>query len=423
MLLDVAAIAAQASALVIWPLVEGRYVLYMIPVSMIFISVGWWENFVTEDSPIPFISTLAKEKKELKNKTYFMYAILAPWKCILFFITMVMVIIIREGNSQFLFDTFFEAFKPHIINITEIEPMVGDSDANLGEAIANGFGTITETSIWTPLSVWLINIMATYICYAFGKFACKIMIQTFSFAFPVNLSVPVLLTALIVMCGKYNRDECSLFYIIPGYLFFTTPSITYLNDFIAHQYSWIWLIWLLSQTWITIHIWTNNNEKLSSTENLFFKPMYDAYLIDQSVALNRRKNVHAVSIRSSTVTDPLEVNKNNITRIYACGTMWHETKEEMVEFLKSIFRMDEDQCAHRIVRNYLQFNLPSYYEFETHVLFDDAYVRTSQDDMDPHVNQYVLDLIESVSVAASEYTKLMYVFDPQLYTQLHMAAG
>lgn len=58
-------------------------------------------------------------------------------------------------------------------------------------------------------------------------------------------------------------------------------------------------------------------------------------------------------------------NRDNITRIYACATMWHETKEEMVAFLKSVLRLDEDQCAHRIVRNYLQYNLPNYYELES----------------------------------------------------------
>ncbi|KAJ8965259.1 hypothetical protein NQ317_019736 [Molorchus minor] len=155
MLLDVAAIAAQASALVMWPLVEGRYVLYMIPVSSL--HFRWMK-----DSPYHFISTLAKgRKKELKNKTYFMYAILAPWK---------------SAHNQYYRE--YDDIQIMLQNYKN-RTMVGDSDANLGEAIANGFGTITETSIWTPLSVWLINIMATYICYAFGKFACKIMIQTF----------------------------------------------------------------------------------------------------------------------------------------------------------------------------------------------------------------------------------------------------
>lgn len=131
--------------------------------------------------------------------------------------------------------------------------------------------------------------MCTYICYAFGKFACKIMIQAYSFALPINLAVPVLLTGLVAICGRYNKDECAYAYLIPEYLFFNVPSLYYLNEFIAHQHSWIWLIWLLSQCWITVHIWTNNNERLASTEKLFFRPMYDAFLIDQSIAQNRRK--------------------------------------------------------------------------------------------------------------------------------------
>lgn len=58
-------------------------------------------------------------------------------------------------------------------------------------------------------------------------------------------------------------------------------------------------------------------------------------------------------------------DSDSTVRIYACGTMWHETKEEMVAFLKSIIRMDEDQCAHRLVRNYLLFHKHYYYEFES----------------------------------------------------------
>lgn len=45
--------------------------------------------------------------------------------------------------------------------------------------------------------------------------------------------------------------------------------------------------------------------------------------------------------------------------------MWHETKDEMMEFLKSIMRMDEDQCARRVAQKYLRVVDPDYYEFES----------------------------------------------------------
>lgn len=54
--------------------------------------------------------------------------------------------------------------------------------------------------------------------------------------------------------------------------------------------AWVWLLWLLSQTWITIHIWTPKAERLASTEKLFVIPMYNGLLIDQSMALNRKRD-------------------------------------------------------------------------------------------------------------------------------------
>jgi len=55
---------------------------------------------------------------------------------------------------------------------------------------------------------------------------------------------------------------------------------------------------------------------------------------------------------------------DHVTRIYACTTMWHETKVEMMEMLKSIFRMDEDQSARRVAQQWLQVVDPDYYEYE-----------------------------------------------------------
>lgn len=166
---------------------------------------------------------------------------------------------------------------------------MGTSHVNYTDAVSSITSITMETSFWTPLLVFLLNIGTTYMCYAFSKFACKIMIQSLSLALPITLTVPVLLTALVSICGMYNESECAYADSIPMYLFWETPPLTYLEDFVGHQHAWIWLVWLLSQSWITIHIWANDHDKLMSTEKLFFKPMYDAFLIDQSVAMNRRR--------------------------------------------------------------------------------------------------------------------------------------
>lgn len=292
---DALAVLAQASSFIIWPLIEDKPILYMIPVSVILISVGWWENFVSEKAPLEFIRDLAKQKREgsskKKNRVYFLYMFISPLKCILFLTATILIFYLRENSVDFLFDNFDIAFRNHNINISEIEPVITSATSpNYDEAIRNGLGTVHPTHYMTAVGVFLTNIISTYLCYVFGKFACMVMIQEFGFAFPLNLSVPVLLSALVGVCGVYTKNECAFTWAVPEYLFFQSPPVYFLNDFVSHQHAWVWLLWLLSQAWVTIHIWSPRCHRLASTEQLFVRPMYDFFFIDQSLALNRRKN-------------------------------------------------------------------------------------------------------------------------------------
>lgn len=210
----------------------------------------------------------------------------------------------------------------------------------------------------TPIYVLLIHIFITLATRIFGIFACKIRIQPLSYAFPLNLTIPVTISLLLILCGMRNNDPCVFHGIIPSYLFFTSPPVYNLLDYIIQSHVWVWILWMLSQTWITFYIWSNSLQRMSKADKLYILPIYDGLLIDQSLMLNRRQ-FEQKEIKESTSKE------NLITRIFVCATMWHETRDEMMEFLKSIFRMDEDQSARRLAKEYFKTEDSDYYEFES----------------------------------------------------------
>ncbi|XP_018021745.1 chitin synthase chs-2 [Hyalella azteca] len=432
-LVDILALICQVSSFFVWPILEMQKEganlthIWTIPFAVFLTSFGWWENYVDNKSKMSFVKYLGDVKKRLWRTRYFIFMFVSLLKILVFFGVMILTMGIRLDND---FATLFDlsrAFSSHTINVTETRQLLPGNiltdvpvqDVQKLEVMAQ-IGSNSST----PVYVFLIQVLASYICYIFGKFACKICIQGFSFAFPVNLTIPVSISLLITACGLRTEDVCA-FDFMPGYLFWECKNGDILTDFLKNDYAWIWLLWLLSQTWITLHIWTPKCERLASTEKLFVSPMYNSMLIDQSLALNRRRDddpdLKADEITTlseehepehyetiSLDTDSSNTNatsksvkgSDHITRIYACATMWHETKDEMMEFLKSILRMDEDQSARRITLKFLNIVDNDYYEFETHIFFDDAFEISDHNDDENVVNSFVRLLVELIDEAA-----------------------
>lgn len=292
-LIDFIAILCQITGFIIWPILENRPVLWLIPFACISISCGWWENYVCSQSSVRTIRALGKIKDDLKLTRYFNCMFLSIWKIILFFCSMFVIYWINGDDPSNLLSLFNDGFGPHKIVVDEVGSSVSLSLPDLLKSAQITDSIDIESNNYTIVYVILIQVLASYFCYIFGKFACKILIQGFSYSFPVNLTIPIVVSVLIAACGIRIGDPCFFHGTIPDYLFFESPPVFRLNDFISKQMAWSWILWLLSQTWITLHIWTPKCERLATTEKLFVNPMYSGLLIDQSMALNRRRDDQA----------------------------------------------------------------------------------------------------------------------------------
>ncbi|KAI1291990.1 Chitin synthase 8 [Halotydeus destructor] len=426
--MDFLSLAAQFSAFIIWPFTAQATsdVAYLIPVASLLISMGWWENYVNKSAPFAFVRGLASLKDNLHRCRYFLFIFISCWKIVVILVTMLLSRYMIDGSVGYLFTNFKAAFSQHKILIVRDRSDLSSLATHDHHVGIEGEWIELDSSSATPLTMLLLQVVASWLCYVVGKFACKIMIQGFSYAFPLSLTVPISISVLVASCGVYIEDSCSFTSMLPRYLFWTCPAEPYINESFLSFHSLMWILWVLSQTWITIHIWIPKCERLASTEKLFVNPMYCAAIIDQSLAMNRRRDDEAdiktddinvdtdglinldASQHYETISEsPDEKSIKNghredtITKVIACATMWHETTDEMVQMLKSVFRMDEDQCARRNAQKYLRIVDPDYFEFEVQIYFDDAFELCDENDEDMIVNQFVKKLVEVIDEAAS----------------------
>ncbi|GFU39413.1 chitin synthase chs-2 [Nephila pilipes] len=404
--LNLFALMAQAS-IFIWIAVKPDFNLSIqifTLIGVILVSFAWWENFVGSNSP----KCLNSMREDIDNSRHFIYIFISIWKMILIFNSFLIYLFFTNENIKMFLVGLPESFKKHNLSVTWPE-IDGHNIPSTLQPPRTLHLMDESTQVFLPLIVAGIHVLASFVCYSCGKFVCKICIQGFSYALPVLLTVPSTMILLDVAC----KNECVFKRMVTKHHFWKCPD--HQSDFFAEGTGYFWILWLVSQVWITIHLWSPQSERMAATSKLFVNPLYCTILIDQSLALNRRRNEKIDSETHSRLeNDETEIQVEDVPRIFACATMWHETPDEMEQLLKSIMRMDVHQCSQKTIQDGLEIRNPDYYEIEAHIFFDDAFVVSDENDDKMTINNFVRDLIEAVDTAASKVYKKCKKPDPPL---------
>nr|XP_021323454.1 uncharacterized protein si:ch211-264e16.2 isoform X1 [Danio rerio] len=137
------------------------------------------------------------------------------------------------------------------------------------------------------------------------------------------------------------------------------------------------LFWWLGLVLSTVYIWFLKIHRIERTQDLFVQRMYEGAFLEQSLLLNTRFEIRK-KIKDKKCAQ--------IIRVFLCATMWHETYDEMMKIIISMFRLD----AYRP-----KTGKHSDIEFEFHVYFDDAF-KDDSNQRERLANEYVEILVEVI---------------------------
>ncbi|KAJ8398896.1 hypothetical protein AAFF_G00418040 [Aldrovandia affinis] len=249
------------------------------------------------------------------------------------------------------------------------------------------------------LSLAAIQVGCSVLCQWFAGVACKMHAHRRSFIVPMHLaSLAVLATFLASVLitlptGQDGGDSAFRLYCQPvanpeagvfdqllrdiSQTLCARPMVTNLDLVGLILLGGSALCWWLGLVLCTIYIWFLEIQRIERTRDLFVRRLYETAFLEQSMLLNTRFAI---------LRKKKEKRNGDAVIVYLCATMWHETYDEMVKIIISMFRMDKYRPMTGS-RNDVSF--------ESHIYFDDAFNEV-EDRKERRVNEYAETLVEVI---------------------------
>ena len=205
--------------------------LAFIPVSLILMSLTYWENFVEIDSRLGTLGHhLLQMKKSILLARTKIYVVVSLLKIILTFILLLMFYPLSGGEVGDLF-----------------------TRANF-EITIGKHNQIPLDWVWT----FLVQLLSGFVCYLCAKITCQVQMQRIGFSLPLSMATPVTFIVLIITCSVQRGDHV-------GELCLGVDADV-IRGLFVQKALWVGILMWLSQMWITSYIWTPKAERMAKAD-------------------------------------------------------------------------------------------------------------------------------------------------------------